>query len=370
MQRTGAVCQKAAAPLKAIGVTVSEESIRAYLEDLNHRGRREETVRFYAAKLKTFYDYLPPDKQIVLNTLETWRQALLAEGYAPATVNTNISAANGLLDYLGRRDLQLTGQLETETAPQSELTRTEYLRLLSAARALEKERTYLLVKAIALTGAHVGELPQITVEAVQSGRTPAVSGGEQRRVQLPRCLQAELLSYCRRQGLTAGPVFVTRSRRPLRRTQVTGDIQSLSGARAITAETGQVGSITPSGRANVSRGGDRAFHIMAGDGYRIFNVLVDGESVGAISHYTFENVRANHTIKVVFKATQPIADPDNTDVSSWLNTRDHTVYLDGFTGGSFAPGRQMTRGQAAQMFYNLLLEKNVSITDTLHRCSR
>lgn len=178
MQRTGAVCQKAAAPLKAIGVTVSEESIRAYLEDLNHRGRREETVRFYAAKLKTFYDYLPPDKQIVLNTLETWRQALLAEGYAPATVNTNISAANGLLDYLGRRDLQLTGQLETETAPQSELTRTEYLRLLSAARALEKERTYLLVKAIALTGAHVGELPQITVEAVQSGRTPAVSGGE------------------------------------------------------------------------------------------------------------------------------------------------------------------------------------------------
>ena len=52
MQRTGAVCQKAAAPLKAIGVTVSEESIRAYLEDLNHRGRREETVRFYAAKLK------------------------------------------------------------------------------------------------------------------------------------------------------------------------------------------------------------------------------------------------------------------------------------------------------------------------------
>lgn len=134
-----------------------------------------------------------------------------------------------------------------------------------------------------------------------------------------------------------------------------------SGSRAITAETGQVGSITPSGRANVSRGGD---------GYRIFNVLVDGESVGAISHYTFENVRANHTIKVVFKATQPIADPDNTDVSSWLNTRDHTVYLDGFTGGSFAPGRQMTRGQAAQMFYNLLLEKNVSVTNTLHRCSR
>lgn len=223
MQRTGAVCQKAAAPLKAIGVTVSEESIRAYLEDLNHRGRREETVRFYAAKLKTFYDYLPPDKQIVLNTLETWRQASAGRGICPGHSEHKHLRANGLLDYLGRRDLQLTGQLETETAPQSELTRTEYLRLLSAARALEKERTYLLVKAIALTGAHVGELPQITVEAVQSGRTPAVSGGEQRRVQLPRCLQAELLSYCRRQGLTAGPVSSPEAGGPAAGHQVTGD---------------------------------------------------------------------------------------------------------------------------------------------------
>ena len=74
------------------------------------------------------------------------------------------------------------------------------------------------------------------LRSLWSGRTPAVSGGEQRRVQLPRCLQAELLSYCRRQGLTAGPVFVTRSRRPLRRTQVTGDIQSLSGAARVAPE--------------------------------------------------------------------------------------------------------------------------------------
>ena len=33
-------------------------------------------------------------------------------------------------------------------------------------------------------------------------------------------------------------------------------------------------------------------------------------------------------------------------------------------------GPQIDPGQAAQMFYNLLLEKNVSVTDTLHRCSR
>lgn len=224
------------APLKKTGVTVSEMSIRAYLEDLSGRGRREETVRFYAAKLKTFYDYLPPDKEVDRDTLETWRQDLLTEGYAPATVNTHISAANGLLEYLGRRDLQLTGQLEAELEPQPELTRTEYLRLLSAARMLERERTYFLVKAFALTGVRIRELPQFTVEAVQAVRWLSAAGGERRWLQLPGCLQAELLSYCRRQGLTAGPVFVTRSGRTLRRTQVTGDIQRLAGPARVAPE--------------------------------------------------------------------------------------------------------------------------------------
>ena len=39
--------------------------------------------------------------------------SLLKAGYSPGTVNTHISAANGLLAFLGRRDLQLIGQLDT-----------------------------------------------------------------------------------------------------------------------------------------------------------------------------------------------------------------------------------------------------------------
>ena len=57
-----------------------------------------------------------------------------------------------------------------------------------------------------------------------------------------------------------------------------------------------------------------------------------------------------------------MADPDDTGVSGWLNTTDHMAYLNGFTDGSFGPDRQMTRGQAAQMFYNLLLVTDVPVT--------
>ena len=56
------------------------------------------------------------------------------------------------------------------------------------------------------------------------------------------------------------------------------------------------------------------------------------------------------------------ADPDDTGVSDWLNTKDHLVYLAGYPGGTFGPDQNMTRAEAAQMFYNLLLEKDVEIT--------
>ena len=91
-------------------------------------------------------------------------------------------------------------------------------------------------------------------------------------------------------------------------------------------------------------------------------MIVDGESVGAVSSYTFENVRKNHTISVTFQEAEQVADPDDTGVSGWLNTKDHIQYLSGYGGGKFGPSDNMTRAQAAQMFYNLLLDKNVPIT--------
>ena len=133
----------------------------------------------------------------------------------------------------------------------------------------------------------------------------------------------------------------------------------------ITAEAGEGGSISPSGKVRVDRGDDQTFRITPDDGYEIADVLVDGKSVGAVSSYTFENVRASHTIEVVFERTgSAVADPDDTGVSDWLNTEDHNAYLNGYPGSRFGPDNNMTRAEVAQMFYNLLLDKTVPITVT------
>ena len=54
--------------------------------------------------------------------------------------------------------------------------------------------------------------------------------------------------------------------------------------------------------------------------------------------------------------------PDDTGVSDWLDTKNHIQYLSGYGEGKFGPEDNMTRAQAAQMFYNLLLDKDVAIT--------
>lgn len=132
----------------------------------------------------------------------------------------------------------------------------------------------------------------------------------------------------------------------------------------IDATAGEGGSISPSGRVPVVAGTNAVFTITPEEGYRVADVLVDGQSVGAVSSYTFSNVRANHTIQVTFIETEWVADPDDTGVSDWLVTDEHIAFLQGYGNGQFRPDGDMTRAEVAQMFYNLLRDKDVAITVT------
>lgn len=129
----------------------------------------------------------------------------------------------------------------------------------------------------------------------------------------------------------------------------------------ITASAGEGGSISPSGTVSVTAGADKTFTFTPDEGNRVADVIVDGESLGALGSYTFEDIVRDHTIQVVFKPGNAPADPDDTGVSDWLNTKDHDVYLHGYQDGSntFKPNGNMTRGEVACMFYNLLLDKSM-----------
>lgn len=61
------------------------------------------------------------------------------------------------------------------------------------------------------------------------------------------------------------------------------------------------GTLTPIGDTVVDDGGSQTYTITPSDSWKIDSVVVDGENLGAITSYTFENVIEDHTIDVVFK---------------------------------------------------------------------
>ena len=79
----------------------------------------------------------------------------------------------------------------------------------------------------------------------------------------------------------------------------------------ITATAGEGGSITPNGDVSVKEGASQTFAITADNGYEIADVLVDGNSVGAVETYTFDEVKANHTITVSVNKTATGVEFDN-----------------------------------------------------------
>lgn len=207
-------------------VILTQESIGDFLEEMARQSRSAETVKAYRRNLRILYAWLPEeDKAIYPQTLAQWRTDMLENGSAPRTVNARVAAANSMLRFLGRRELQSPAPLLTEEGGQPELTRGEYLRLLTAARRQGKERVYLLVKVFATLGLGLGELSELTVECVRI-RKLSLSGG--RRTYIPACLGRELEDYAARQGVTGGPVFVTREGRALHRSNVTDSIRRLS----------------------------------------------------------------------------------------------------------------------------------------------
>jgi len=74
------------------------------------------------------------------------------------------------------------------------------------------------------------------------------------------------------------------------------------GIYQIISSAGSGGSITPAGEVTVSAGSSAIITIQPNANYHIADVKVDGNSIGAVTSYTFKDVTADHTIAASFDA--------------------------------------------------------------------
>ena len=142
---------------------------------------------------------------------------------------------------------------------------------------------------------------------------------------------------------------------------VSGDSTNSGGGSvsyAIRVASGTGGNISPTS-ASVSKGGSKTFAITANEGYFISDVLVDGQSVGAVGSYTFTNVKAAHSIKAVFaKETTGLTNPfEDVGESDWFYDAVKYVSEAGLMNGTsettFGPGLSTTRGMIVTILWGL-----------------
>lgn len=209
--------------------SLTKQDIAAFEAMLIREERSAGTIAKYLRDVRAFLRFLPESGRVDKETVVAYKRQI-AGAYRAASVNSMLVAINNLLRFLGWHECRvklLRVQRQNFRQSERELTREEYLRLLRAAQQGKNERLYFLMQTICSTGLRVSEHRFVTVEAVRAGQARVRNKGKERLVFLPKELQKPLLQYCKRRGITSGPVFVTRSGRALDRSNIWADMKRL-----------------------------------------------------------------------------------------------------------------------------------------------
>lgn len=126
----------------------------------------------------------------------------------------------------------------------------------------------------------------------------------------------------------------------------------------IKVTAGENGSVSPAGTISVRKGSDKTFTFTPDAGYTVDKVLVDGEDVGAVTSYTFENVTKAHTVEIVFTKSGGASDkfvdvPKDSyyeEAVSWAVKND---IVSGMSSDRFDPDGPCTRAQAVTLLWRM-----------------
>ena len=264
---------------------ISGNELARFAARLRAEERSPATVEKYCREAAKFAAWL--DGREAEQSLALAYKAELAASRTPAGVNGAVAALNRMFEVLGLRSCRLKAarvQRRIFRDEAKELTEKEYRRLLAAAREQKNERLLLVMETICATGIRVSELRFFTVEAVRLGRAEVTNKGKTRTVLLPGKLRKELLKYAERKKTAAGPVFVTRSGRPLDRSNIWHEMKALCRAAGV-----EEGKVFPH---NLRRLFARTFYGLKRDLVRLADVLGHA-SVNTTRIYTMESGAAH-----------------------------------------------------------------------------
>ena len=210
------------------GHFLTSKEIERFRNYLREEEKSENTMEKYIRDVTAFSAFC--DGTITKDTVIAYNQNLIDSGYAVRSINSMLASINSLFSFLGWYELRVKSlkvQQQVFCPEEKELTKAEYERLCRTAERKQNERLCLILQTICGTGIRVSELQFITVEAVRKGEATVSLKGKTRSIFIVRDLQKKLLRYISEQKITAGAVFVTRTGKPMSRTNIWREMKTL-----------------------------------------------------------------------------------------------------------------------------------------------
>lgn len=187
------------------------------------------TIGKYKRDVRGFLKFAGEGAVLTKELVVSYKQ-YLSENYAVASANSMLAALNSFLRFLGQESFSVKAfrvQKAVFRARERELSREEYGRLVETAGRRGNRRLNLAMQTLCSTGIRISELPFITVEALHTRRAEVALKGKRRTVLLPMELCRELKKYVREKKIEKGSIFVTRSGRPMDRSNILHAMKAL-----------------------------------------------------------------------------------------------------------------------------------------------
>ena len=210
----------------------------SFVSSLYNMERSASTIQKYRRDVITFRKWLGEGFRFCKSDVIRFKQ-FLREKYRLSSANSILSALNMFFRAMGWEDCRVMTfktQRSVYRSEEKELSTAEYHRLLCAAKNKGDLQTGTIMETIAGTGIRISELPFITVECLRERRTLVSLKGKSREVLLPSGLCAKLRDYCRKRKILTGSIFVTRTGRPLDRSNILHRMKALAEAANVNRE--------------------------------------------------------------------------------------------------------------------------------------
>lgn len=207
---------------------ITDKIIKKFKEYLIDEEKSKATIEKYIRDLTVFVSWLG-GAELNKTKVLGYKEYIISK-YAPASVNSILSSLNSFFDFTGEYGLKVKNlkiQKQIFAKNEKELTKAEYDRLLAAAKAEGNQKLNLLMQTICATGIRVSELKYITVEVLKDGRADVNMKGKLRVIIIPKELCRMLKKYAAEQKISSGSIFVTKTGRPLDRTNIWKLMKSL-----------------------------------------------------------------------------------------------------------------------------------------------